>query len=187
VWDIGAPARQAGTPLTAEQLDACWKDLSGDGVPAYRALWALAGVPKQSLPLLSKHLKPAADLGPEQKQRAERLVRDLDHRRFGTREAAGRELAQMGEAAIPLLKKALEGQPSLDLQRRVTTLLDVLTGATPSPEMVQALRAVEVLEHIGTTDACELLEKLANGLAGARLTDEAKASLARLKRLSSGQ
>src|SRR5581483_12351488 len=113
VWDVGAPVREAGTPLTVAQLDTCWKDLSGDGVPAHRALWALVGVPKQSVPLLEKHLRPVGDLEAHQKERAARLVLDLDHRKFTLRESASRELGGMGEAILPLLKKALEENPSL--------------------------------------------------------------------------
>jgi len=180
VWDVGASPRLVGTALQPEQLDACWKNLAGDGAESFRAVWTLAAVPGQTLPLFRKTLKPTFDLEPTRKERAIKLVRDLDHRRFSVREAASRELVGMGEGAIPLLKKALDGSPSLDLQRRATDLLDVLTGTTPTPEMVQSMRAVEVLEHIGTTEARQLLEKLADGLPGARLTEDARASLSRL-------
>jgi hypothetical protein len=50
------------------------------------------------------------------------------------------------------------------------------------PELLQALRAVAVLEDIGTPTARRLLEDLANGASEARLTREAKASLQRLDR-----
>jgi hypothetical protein len=42
------------------------------------------------------------------------------------------------------------------------------------------LRAIEVLERIGTPGAQELLRKLAGGAAAARQTREAKAALQRL-------
>jgi hypothetical protein len=48
------------------------------------------------------------------------------------------------------------------------------------PERLQALRAVEVLERIGTPEARKVLETLATGAPAARLTREAKASLGRL-------
>jgi hypothetical protein len=42
------------------------------------------------------------------------------------------------------------------------------------------LRAIEVLEHIGTPEARQVLDTLARGAAVARVTQEAKASLKRL-------
>src|SRR5438477_642110 len=45
---------------------------------------------------------------------------------------------------------------------------------------IWALRAIEVLEHIGIAQAQSLLERLAGGLPASRLTQEAKASLQRL-------
>jgi hypothetical protein len=50
----------------------------------------------------------------------------------------------------------------------------------PPDEAVRQLRAVAVLERIGSDDARALLRTLADGAEGASLTQEAKASLARL-------
>jgi hypothetical protein len=44
------------------------------------------------------------------------------------------------------------------------------------------LRSIEVLELIGTTEARQVLEQLAAGKAEARVTQEARAALARLRR-----
>ncbi len=49
-----------------------------------------------------------------------------------------------------------------------------------SPEQLQMLRVMEVLEHIGTAEARQVLAGLAKGAPEARLTQEAKASLERL-------
>jgi hypothetical protein len=61
-------------------------------------------------------------------------------------------------------------------------LLARLEGNTLSEELLQAMRAVELLERIGTLEARQVLEHLAKGVAGARLTEEAQASLERLAR-----
>jgi hypothetical protein len=54
----------------------------------------------------------------------------------------------------------------------------LLRASTPSV----TIRAVQILEYIGTTQAREVLEALAKGAAEARLTQEAKGSLDRLTR-----
>jgi hypothetical protein len=49
-----------------------------------------------------------------------------------------------------------------------------------APAVLRQLRALEVLERIGTLEARALLAKLAMGGEGAALTEHAKAALARL-------
>src|SRR5262249_3132527 len=71
-------------------------------------------------------------------------------------------------------------KPSLEVARRAEDLLQKLEGPVRAPETLRNLRAVEVLEHIGTAQAEEILKSLARGHPDARLTQEAKASLDRL-------
>ena len=59
-------------------------------------------------------------------------------------------------------------------------LLERLDGPVIGADDLRMLRAIEVLERIGTPEAKELLGRLAKGAPGARLTAEAKGSLARL-------
>ncbi|HEV3446403.1 MAG TPA: hypothetical protein VG099_17300 [Gemmataceae bacterium] len=62
---------------------------------------------------------------------------------------------------------------------RLEQLLQKLEVPRPG-ETIQALRAIEVLEHAGTTEARQFLQSLAKGAPAALLTREAKASLKRL-------
>ena len=70
--------------------------------------------------------------------------------------------------------------PSAEVHRRVQQLLDRLEKEVLSADRLRELRAVEVLEQIGTEEARQVLTALAKGDSEAPLTREAKASLRRL-------
>jgi len=182
VWDVGLPAgrRPGQAALKPKEVEAFWDDLAGDGPRAFQAVWALRDAPVQAVPFLKKRLRPAAPLKPDQELRLRQLIRALDDRRFAIREKAGQEVIALGPAAVPALKQALNDKPSAEARRRLEPLLEALSGTVLSAEQMQGLRAVDVLEYIGTPEARQILESLATGLATARLTEEAKASLERL-------
>jgi len=58
-------------------------------------------------------------------------------------------------------------------------LFDELTGSNLTPEQIRVVRAIEVLEKIGTDDAKNMLERLAGGAAGALSTRHAQTALDR--------
>src|SRR5262249_3086867 len=147
-----------------------------DGRRAYRAVQGLLGAGDAAIPVLRGHLQPAA--APDSKQ-ITRLVADLDHPRFAAREQATRDLLALGPLAQPALSAALAANPSLELRRRVEALLESCDLAK-APGRLRELRAVEVLEHIGTQPARQVLEALTKGAPEVQLTHEAKASLRRL-------
>lgn len=86
------------------------------------------------------------------------------------------QLAADPEGTTALLCEKLRPVPSPASDQAEKPLID----RPPVGEHLQALRAVEVLEWIGTPQAQEILRALAAGAPGARLTQEASASLQRL-------
>ncbi len=180
LWDatgLGSGAAPRGK-LSDEELGALWSDLAGDDAArAYRALWAMARAPDRAVPLFAEKLRPVAEPDEAERKRIAALVADLDRDEFEAREKAVRELEQVGEAAGPALRKALEGKPTLEVRRRVEGLLEKVEGN--DPERLRTGRALEALERIGTAEARAVLRTLAAGAAGARLTRDAKASLRR--------
>jgi RNA polymerase sigma factor (sigma-70 family) len=74
------------------------------------------------------------------------------------------------------------GQYVAGIRRRVAQLLDKVDSDVMTPDQLRGVRAVEALEYAGSGEARQLLQSLASGAAEARLTREAKASLARLRR-----
>jgi WD40 repeat protein len=164
IWDVtGVLTDRPGAPgaLSRQELDALWPDLcSGDAARAYRAQAKLIAAPKETLALLKEHLYPDLKGVPQ-------LVADLDADDFTVRQKAAEELEKRGAAAEPALRKALKVQPSIELKRRIERLLERLR--------LQALRAMEVVEHLDTPESRQLVEKLAAGPGDDCLTTEAKA------------
>jgi hypothetical protein len=186
VWDVPAPAALPAAKLNAENTAGAWEDLASADTPrAFRARATLASSPDEALPYLQEHLHSAKGADP---QRLLRLLADLDSEQFSTRGKAQNELATLGELAEPALRQMLANKPSLEVTRRVQALLERLRGPVTRPELLQSLRAVAVLEDIGTPAARRVLEQLAIGVPEARLTREAKESLRSLdSRRSSGR
>ena len=162
--------------LDPKQLESLWADLAGqDTRKAYQAVAALIAGARDSVPFLQERLR---SLATPDAQRVARLLADLDSDAFAVREKASQELEKLGEQAEPILRKALAGGLSPEVQRRVEAILAKL--AAPTPEKQRTLRAVMVLEQIGSPEAKDLLETLSKGAEGALLTEEAKAALKRM-------
>jgi hypothetical protein len=91
-------------------------------------------------------------------------------------------LIRLADFAAAALQRALVNNPSVELRQRIEKLLKALDLPLKDAELLRQLRAVEVLEHIGTPAAQQLLAELAKGDPEARLTRESQASLERVKR-----
>ena len=129
----------------------------------------------RSVPYLAGRLKAVQ---PPDEARIVGWIQELDSDEFLDRERAARSLEAMGEAALPALRKALAGRPTAEVRERAAGLLRKRMGA-PGPDALRELRAVETLENAGTPAARRALAGLAAGWPEARLTREARASLAR--------
>ncbi len=176
VWSSEAVIGQrplAQVQRTARELEALWEDLTAvDPVRGYRATWALTGTPTAAS-LLEGRVRPIPIVTDV---RLKALLAELDGDEFRTREQATAELGRLAELAAPAMREILRRSPSPEVRRRVEGLLAGLeTG-----EYVLA-RALEVLERLGTQEARRVLEAMAGGAPGARLTQGARAALERMK------
>jgi Tol biopolymer transport system component len=182
LWDVTAPARDtAGKPELTEKVLASLKQaLAGtDGKAADRAVWTLTQAPVTTVPWLVQEMPQpkAVDL-----TKVDQLIKDLDDDRYAVREKASEELGQIGDPALPALRKALEGKPSLEMRMRVNRLIEAIESGTGSPDRLLGLRIVETLERIGTPAAREALEAVAKKPPDERVGADARAALKRLER-----
>jgi WD40 repeat protein len=185
VWDVAGLLRKAGPPrrdLTRQEIAELWGRL---GDEAHEAIWKLVGAPAAAVAFLREKLRPVA--APDAKEVA-RLLADLDSARFAARAAATHRLEELGELVERELRKALAGQPTLEMRRRLEALvrkLEEKPGPAASIEQLRLLRALEGLEVIGTAEARHVLATLAQGTPAAWVTREAQASLERLAKRAS--
>ncbi len=177
------PVAVAARPLQPAEGHGLWHRLaSADAGKAADAMVRLREVPYDTATLLREHLRPAA---PVDAVRIAGLIAALDDRHFEARQQAMQQLEQLAELAEPALRARLAGKPSLETRRRLERLLENCEGLVRRPEQARLLRAVELLEHLGTSDAVLVLREWARGAPEARLTREARAALARLDDRSS--
>jgi WD40 repeat protein len=180
LWDVTGFAAKVKLPAVKDEPKARWDDLIGtDAARAFDAVCELSAAPAQVVPFLKERLRPA---GPVDAEKVKRLVADLDSEQFSVRRKANNELEKLGESATPLLRQALEGDPSAEARRRIEDVLKKTDSIVPAGELLRSLRAIEVLETIGTPEAKAVLQDLAKGTAGASVTRAAQASLDRLGR-----
>jgi hypothetical protein len=143
----------------------------------------LADAPDEALPFLRARVKPYPT-APADVMR--KLLADLDGESFERRETATKRLKELGLQAEPALRAALRARPSLEQKKRIESVLAALeeTPQPPALEELRQLRAIIVLERIGSSEARRVLEELANGSESARRTRQALMALACLRKSS---
>jgi HEAT repeat protein len=172
---LSAAGKQA-RPAAPEQS---WTDLgSGDAKQAFQAMCRLAAAPEQSAALLRKELKPVPII--EDKEIAA-LLDKLGSDDFQVREQATDALNNIGERALPAMKKALGGGVALEARKRLERLVEQAAAQSSAP-VLRSLRAIEVLEHMDRAESRDMLHALSVGAPESVVTREAKASLQRLAR-----
>jgi WD40 repeat protein len=175
-WDVPAHRSPAALPLAEKELRACWALLAdAEAARAWDGLRRLVAAGDGAVAWLRSRLRPVA---PD--PAVARWLRELDDPRFAVRERASAELVKCGQRAVPALRARLEQPLPLEVRRRIEQVLARIQPVENSPELRQAVRAVAVLECHGSPAARQLLQELAGGAAGARLTREAQAALRRL-------
>ncbi len=181
LWEVPAPP-PAPPEITAAEQDRLWADLASESpAPARAAIERLTRSPAAALVLLAsrfRHRPTPADAA------MTALVQQLDSETFAIREAAARKLRENGTSAESALRGALASNPSLELRRRIEALLPELVPPRlrlpVAGETLRGVRAIEILERIGTSEARRLLQAWAGQVGDLHLAIDAQAALLRL-------
>jgi hypothetical protein len=100
--------------------------------------------------------------GPDGKRLAN-LIAELNNETFATRDAAMKVLSKLSDLAAPSLRDSQDKPSSPEARRLIEQLLLKFDGQSTSGEPLRMSRAVQVLEHIATAEARQLLAELAKG------------------------
>lgn len=178
--EIGPPIPVAARRAD-DEMKQLWAELQdADAAKAYLAMWSLVSTGDQAAEFLSKQLQPAPPTDPT---KIARWIAELDHQQFATRERATLALMQVVDQAEDSMKAALEKTSSAEVRQRIRRVLDSAGDVDPSQTRLREIRAIEVLETLGSPAARERLSTLSRGPKGALLTRNAQAAM---KRLTSG-
>jgi WD40 repeat protein len=163
-------------PMDQAVFDHLWAELGSDDVKAaFRGVRELSAANGGIVGRIGKRLHPIPHLDAAG---LAGLIADLDADDFDRREAATKELAAAGPKAEGTLRKTLESNPSAEARSRIERILPSLDQwVVTDPDALRVLRAIWVLERIGTPEAREILEDLAKGAPEVRQTQEAQAAL----------
>ena len=160
VWDVMGQ-RTAARP-TSVPLATLWRDGRHgrqQGIEPCRCCSVGAGrILPQAASASRRHTR---------RRKAHSPLAGRSRRRFVRGEAKGDEVCDDSANTPSRPCGALRGKLTLEARERVQELL---AEVRVSPEGLRELRAVEVLEHLGTTDAQQVLESLTKGASVAPLT-----------------
>jgi hypothetical protein len=175
-----SPTFNLGRTTISEQIPphCLWEAMRDSNASnAYNAMSCIVEQANRLLPYLRRQLKPVPKDEPDWVQA---LFANLDSGSFEDRERASKELREEYQSVIPYILRRLQGRGPLELHKRLTSVMHENRNKPPSRERLRELRAIEVLEYIGTREAQELLRHLSQGAPEAQLTKEATAALERL-------
>jgi hypothetical protein len=167
-------------PKAMTAADA-WESLDSlDADVAYRCMEQLLADRGKTVTFLEERFKNQ----PAEQTQIQRWIKDLDHDEFRVRETARRGLIKAGLRAAPALTDPKRKPLGAEGEQRVRLILETYESQglhIPESglfgESLRMVRAVRILESLGSKEARQVLEEAAKGPAESRLSREAKAAL----------
>ena len=182
VFDVtfSSPLRES-----AADLDSLWSDLgAADGRVVRRAIWEMGSAGDSAVAFIERKLERVEI----DDKRIDALVAELDSDEFASRQKAVHSLEELGRAARGPLTKRLERTLPLEVRNSIRQVLESYEQPIRSAQILQGLRAMEICQHIATSRARALLERLGEGNSDGELTQAARSALRRTRReMANGQ
>jgi WD40 repeat protein len=182
LWLVPPLPGREPRPTSQTERDNLWADLGSDSPGKARAaVERLTQHPEVATALLKVRFRPPSPTPDDDRIRAH--LQDLDSDVFATREEAVRKLREYGARAEPALRRELASGASLEMRLRIQRILDSITPPLQrlrlSGEALRGVRAIEVLERVGTAEPRALLRAWSEQGSDVRLATEARLALER--------
>jgi RNA polymerase sigma factor (sigma-70 family) len=153
---------------TMQAIQTRWDSLaSKDETVALVALLGLAATPKETVAFVKDRLgsrgkEPPAPAPGENGLNVNNLIADLGADDFAKREKAMAQLIELGSAAEPILRQAMQNNNDPEVKKRADLILKKI-GTTPPAKPISvpaARRLAALLEHFDTPESRKLLEEV---------------------------
>jgi WD40 repeat protein len=176
-WDVRG-TRSCPDPLPADYSAArAWADLTDhDAMVGFRAMRYFAARPAEAAVTFRVKIPPAATVD---SVRVRNIAVGWNDGSFAEREKTSRELRPFAGSARAVFADLAAHDPSAEVRARASRLL--ADANTYTPDELRAVRAVEVLDWVDTSEGKALVDAWAAGVAGDVLTVEAMVSQKRRK------
>lgn len=174
LWDVqsalGKCAR--GDGKSREEL---WRDMASTNAgKAYSAMVLLSSGGNSGVDFIDEQIRPLPAAT------TIKYLLDLEDEKADVRDQAIAGLTLAGGETQDLLKRALNTTTSIESRARVEAILSSLSPPViRSPGRLRILRAIELLEWIGTSDAQRVLEKIVAERKGSLEASSAETKLRR--------
>jgi WD40 repeat protein len=168
-WDTTGREGKPSEPATAADVEGLKVAIGGKPEAARRALERFATRPADAVAFAREvtALATAADY-----TNYKQWLTELDAPAFATRETAMKALAKAGWRAEAMMRQLLEKTESVESRERLEKLL--------AKRDMRPLRAVQLLEAVGTPDAVAALKALAGGPPESLVVQDARWALLRM-------
>ena len=170
-----------GFPISRSRFAALWRDL---GQEDRNDAWEAQRVLARAGPYAVAHLGERLRYLPDAPARLRRLVAWLDHEDPEIRRLAHAELFVLRHVAEPVLRDALPTVKAPEARRRIEELLVPAPiepdDARAHEDVRRVLRAIALLEEMGSPEARDVLSRVAAGDPAAATVRAARESLHRL-------
>jgi WD40 repeat protein len=187
VWNIAQSnethARQQERIEEAE-VDRLWSDLSDqDAKKALNSVRSFVQSPDLAMRVFQRRLKSVKVLDTGE---IAKLVALVDSDSYTIRNRATQDLESAGPQVEHVVLRALSDRPSPEAKARLEAILRNISSTT-SPTCLRGIRGVQVLEHLDSSQAYDLLKVLASGSPNSPITQDALRALYRLDTVKKGK